>query len=140
MQKISSGCHDEDGDNTAYTVFRLIVSAMFFMHGAQKFFGLFGGIGGHGAVPFFSLFWFAGLVEVVVGLLVFFGVFTRLAALLGVIEMLVAYFLVHFPAGLNPLFNGGEVALLYLASFLVMFRYGAGKLSLEKKIRKRELF
>ena len=140
-QKIAPACQDENGNNLAYAIFRIVVSGMFFMHGAQKIFGLFGGLGPHGGtVQLGSLFWFAGLIEVAVGFLIFFGVFTRLAALFAVIEMGVAYFMVHFSHGLDPLHNGGELALLYLVSFLVMFRYGAGKLSFEKTIFKRELF
>ena len=141
MARLSPNCSDEDGNNSAYTVFKVIVSVMFFAHGAQKIFGFFGGVGGSGATAeFASLIWFAGLVEVLVGGLVFLGVFTRLAALVAVVEMLVAYFMVHFAKGINPLANGGELALMYLAAFLVISRYGAGKLSLEKKISKYELF
>jgi putative oxidoreductase len=141
IQKKAPFCRDENGENYAYAVFRIVTSAMFFMHGAQKFFGLLGGAGGSGeAAAFGSLFWFAGLIEVVVGILVFVGVFTRLAAAIAVIEMLVAFFMVHYPKGIIPLLNGGEVAVLYFAIFLIIFRYGAGKLSLEKMYCKSELF
>ena len=141
LEKISPSCHDENGDNYGYVIFRLVVSSMFFIHGAQKFFGLFGGLDGAGhSVPFGGLLWFAGLIEVVAGILVFAGVFARLGASLAAIEMFVAYFMVHFPKGLNPLHNGGELALMYFVAFLVIIRYGAGKLSVEKKYCKSELF
>lgn len=140
-QKVLPDCHDEDGNNYAYAVFRLFVASMFFMHGMQKIFGLFGGAGGAGmTVPLASLAWFAGIIEIIVGLLVFFGILTRLAAMVAIVEMAVAYFVVHLARGIMPLLNGGELALLYFAAFLVILRYGAGKLSLEKMWRKRELF
>ena len=133
VQKTSPNCQEENGNNYAYALFRLIVSGMFFAHGASKLFGLFGGLSGHGDIVHFgSLLWYAGIIEFAVGLLVFLGVFTRLAALFGMAEMFVAYFMVHFPKGFNPLNNGGELALFYFVAFLIIFRYGAGKFSLKK--------
>ncbi|EKE11253.1 MAG: DoxX family protein [uncultured bacterium] len=141
MQKISPDCRDEDGNNYPYVVFRLVVSAMFFMHGAQKIFGFFGGItGSGGTVDFAGMIWFAGLIEVVAGILIFVGIFSRLAAVVAIIEMAVAYITAHLPNGINPLLNKGELALMYLVSFLVITRYGSGKWSLEKMWRKKEIF
>lgn len=141
MQKISPLCSDENGNNYFYTVFRLVVATMFFMHGAQKIFGLFGGVNGvGGSVPFVGLFWFAGLIEIAVGTLIFAGLFTRLAAMVAIVEMISAYFIVHLAKGAVPLLNGGELAIMYLVAFLVILRYGAGKLSLEKAWWKSELF
>lgn len=141
MQKISPSCQGEDGENYFYSVFRIIISLLFFMHGAQKLFGWMGGIDGNGATPeLASLAWFAGLIEVAVGLLILLGVFTRIAALVAVIEMIVAYFVVHLQMGFNPLLNGGELALMFLVSFLIMIYYGAGKWSLEKSLNRIETF
>ncbi|KKP68660.1 MAG: DoxX family protein [Candidatus Moranbacteria bacterium GW2011_GWE1_35_17] len=141
IQKVSPVCQDEGGENYAYAIFRIVVSVLFFLHGIQKFFGLFGGIDGAGhAAELMSLAWFAGLIEVAVGIAVLIGIFTRLAAIVGFIEMLMAYFMAHFPTGLNPLLNGGELALMFAVAFLIIFRYGAGKLSLEKKYCNMERF
>ena len=109
-----------------YFVFRVIIGALFLLHGIQK-------------LPImlslsFNLMFFAGLIELLGGALVILGLFTRYVALLGAVEMLVAYFTVHLPGGLNPLTNKGELALLFLAAFLVLLAYGAGKLSLDKKM------
>lgn len=140
-EKISPNCRDEEGENHAYAIFRIVVAVMFFAHGLQKMFGLFGGVDGAGAsVVFGNLFWFAGLIEIVVGALVFLGIYTRMAALVGLVEMLVAYFVVHLASGLIPLLNGGELAIMYLVSFLVIFRYGGGKWSLEKRLSGGEWF
>lgn len=120
---------------TLYIIFRIIVGFVFFSHGAQKLFGWFGAT----AVPTINLFWFAGLIEILVGLGIFFGVLTRLAAVVGLIEMIVAFFMAHIPSGIHPLINKGEPALLFIAAFLILVSYGAGRLSLERGLFKKEL-
>ncbi|MBI4151965.1 DoxX family protein, partial [Candidatus Woesearchaeota archaeon] len=121
----------ENYKNVLYFVFRLLVGGMFFIHGAQKLFGWFGG----SKVPdMVSLMGVAGLVEFFGGLLVVLGLFTRLAALVSAVQMFVAYFMVHFSMGSwNPVANKGELALLYGAAFLVLFVYGNQKWNLEQK-------
>ena len=118
-----------------YIIFRLLVGFMFFAHGVQKF-GWFGGQ----VQPIASLMGIAGLIEVIAGLLVFFGLLTRLAAFVSAIEMLVAYVMVHAPNGWNPLINKGELALLYFAAFLILLIYGAGSWGLEKAFFRKERF
>ena len=120
-----------------YVVFRVFVGLLFFQHGAQKLLGWFGA---QGTAPMFSLFWFAGVIEVVGGLALALGVFTRLVAALGALEMVVAYFKVHNPTGLIPIVNKGELALLFLAAFLIIAVEGARKASLEMAVSKKEMF
>ena len=122
-----------------YLIFRVLVGLVFFFHGAQKLFGWFGGIGGE-SVALLSLMGLAGLIETFGGLAIILGIFTRLVSSITALEMLIAYFMVHFSQGWNPLFNGGEVVVLYFAAFLVITVYGNGKLSLEKKLWKKEFF
>ena len=118
-----------------YLVFRVLVGLMFFMHGAQKLFGWFGG----NAAELASIYGVGGVVEVVVGLAILLGFWTRLAALLGAVTMAVAYVYMHL--GINPLTSGGEKALLYLLAFLVLMKDGSGKLwSLENKVNGKERF
>jgi len=133
---------ESGGGDVYYAVFRVLVGLMFFQHGVQKIFGAFGGVGGTGqAVPdLTSLFGYAGLIELFGGLAIIFGFFTRLTALVIVIEMVVAYFMVHAPRGTFPIANGGELVVLYSASFLLMLKYGAGKWSLERGLLKKEIF
>jgi putative oxidoreductase len=123
----------------AYLVFRVLVGLGFFFHGAQKLFGLFGGTGG-GSVAIFSLMGLAGLIETIGGVAILLGIFTRLVSSITALEMLIAYFMVHFPQSWNPLLNGGEVVVLYFATFLAITVYGNGKFSLEKKLWKKEIF
>ncbi|MEK6940205.1 MAG: DoxX family protein, partial [Nanoarchaeota archaeon] len=120
-----------------YTVFRVGIGLLFFMFGVQKIFGLWGMPGG--AAPFGTLVWAAGAGELLIGLAVTLGVFTRLASLFGVIEMAVAYVMGHaLVVGWNPMVNMGTPALLFLLAFLVTLAYGAGKASLERKLLGKE--
>jgi putative oxidoreductase len=120
------------------SLLRVIVGFTFCCHGAQKLFGLFGGMGGHGAkAGVLSLLWFAGILEFFGGLLVILGLFTRPVALILCGEMAVAYFRVHAPRGLWPIVNMGELAVVYCFVFLYFFAAGAGPVSLDRIIRKR---
>ena len=124
-------------EDILYFLFRVIIGFVFFIHGAQKMFGWFGA---KGTVPLVSLMGLAGVIEVVGGLAIALGFFSRLAALGGILDMLGALFTVHFPMGWNPLINKGEPALLYLAAFLVIITYGSKKWSLEKSFLHKETF
>ena len=124
-----------------YFIFRVFAGLLFLQHGLQKLFGAFGGVAGNGQpVELFSLFGAAGLIEFIGGIAIAVGLFTRLAAFISAIEMLVAYFMVHAPNGLIPLVNQGELALLYFAAFAAITAFGAGKWSLEKALMKKEAF
>ena len=114
----------------ANLVFRLLFGLMFFLHGWGKF---------ASGMPAGTML-VAGIIEVVVGAAVFLGLFTRVAAGLGAVEMLVAYFMAHAGNGWNPLANGGELALLYFAGFLALAVLGNGKWNLEEILFKKELF
>lgn len=89
-------------------------------------------MGGHGASHFPSLFWWAGLIEMVGALLFGLGLFTRPVAFLLCGEMAVAYFMQHAPKGFWPLTNGGEYAVLYCFVFLYYVTAGAGAWSLDR--------
>jgi putative oxidoreductase len=120
------------------SLLRIVVGFAFCCHGAQKLFGVFGGMGGHGAkATALSLLWFAAIIEFFGGLLVILGLFTRPVALLLCGEMAVAYFRVHAPRGFWPITNMGELAVLYCFIFLYFFAAGPGPLSLDRMIRKR---
>ncbi|MBI2666221.1 DoxX family protein [Candidatus Woesearchaeota archaeon] len=126
----------------AYFVFRVLVGLLFLQHGVQKLFGMFGGVGSNGGtVQLMSLMGLAGVIETVVGIALVLGLFTRLLAGVAAVEMLVAFFKAHFSVGnWVPLLNKGELALLYVAVFLVVTVYGNGKWSLEEKLFKKEFF
>ena len=113
-------------------VFRIVIGALFALHGTAKLFGW--PASKSGAVPFGSWpFWWAGVIELVVGLLVALGLFARLAALLGSGAMAFAYFTEHQPDGLLPIQNGGELAALYSFAFLLLVFTGSGALAVRRE-------
>jgi len=115
-----------------YFAFRVIVGLMFLQHGAQKLFGMFGG----NQVELISLMGFAGVVEFFGGLFIAIGLFTQIAALIGGIQMLFAYFMAHSSRNWVPIMNGGELALMFFASFLILLIYGTRKFGLDNYFKK----
>jgi putative oxidoreductase len=112
----------------AYALLRVVAGLLFAVHGAQKLFGVLGGT----KMPLASLFGFAGLIELVGGLLIAIGLFTSWAAFIASGEMAVAYFMVHAKQGFWPVLNKGELAVVYCFLFLYIAcrgggRYGVGR-------------
>ena len=124
---------------TGYTrsVLRIVVGLLFSMHGWQKLFGLFGGMGGHGPSPMWTESWVGGVLETTGGALILIGLFTRAAAFVLSGEMAVAYFQKHLARGLWPLQNSGEPAVLFCFVFLYLLFAGGGPLSLDRVVRRR---
>lgn len=116
-------------------LFRIVIGFLFALHGTAKLFG-WPAVQGGGAVPVGTWpYWYAGVIELVVGLLVLLGVFTRIAALIGSGQMAYAYFTEHQPNGLWPIENGGELATLYCFSFLLIAFAGAGAFAIQGHAR-----
>lgn len=113
-----------------YFTFRVVVGLMFLQRGAQKLFGAFGG----NQVELISLLGLAGTIEFFGGLLIAVGLFAQFAALFGIFDMVGAWTLVHIKQGLIPIMNGGELALMFLVSFLIILSHGTGIWSLEKPL------
>ena len=78
----------------------------------------------------------AGLIELVGGILITLGLFTRLAAFILSGTMAVAYFYAHAPRGFYPILNQGELAVLYCFVFLYLAAAGAGPWSLDRLMRR----
>src|SRR6188472_1269825 len=91
-------------------VTRILFGVMMALHGAQKVFGLFGGLP-PGVPPFIK--WGAGLIELVGGGLIALGLFTTPAAFLVSGLMAAAYFMGHASKGFLPTVNQGELAVIY---------------------------
>ena len=111
-----------------YVLLRVVAGLLFACRGAQKLFGVFGGIGGQPgtSMPLFSLMGLAGGIELVGGLLIALGVLTSFVAFIASGEMAFAYFMQHFPRGFWPIQNGGELAVLYCFLFLYIAANGVG--------------
>jgi putative oxidoreductase len=128
----------DDWKEQVLSVLRVVVAFTFALHGCQKLFGMFGGMGGHGAaVQMWSRLWVAGVLEAFGGGLVFLGFLTRPIAFLLCGEMAVAYFTAHLPHGFWPNQNGGELAVLYCFIFLYLAAAGGGAFSLDRAIWNR---
>lgn len=116
-----------------YALLRIVAGFCFAMHGSQK---LFGWPGGKDPVELASMMGFAGIVELVGGILIMIGLVAGYAAFISSGQMAVAFFMVHIPQDWNPLVNGGELALVYCFLFLFIASRGAGIWSVDAE-RKR---
>ena len=117
-----------------FALLRIMAGIMFMMHGTQK---LFGRPGDGQTVALASMPGVAGLIEVVAGAMIAIGFLTGIAAFIASGEMAAAFFIAHAPQGLNPLMNGGELAVVYCFLFLYIATHGAGIWSVDGATRKR---
>ena len=111
-----------------YALMRIVTGFLFLWHGMQKCFGW------PEAMPPGApalIVWTAGPIELVGGLLVMIGLFTRPAAFLSSGLMACAYWMAHGTKALLPILNGGELAVLYCFVFLFIAARGGGIWSLD---------
>ena len=126
---------------TAWThaALRIVAGFLFFQHGYPK---LFGTLPGSAEVEvsreLLSILWWSGFLEVVGGLLIMVGLFTRPVAFILAGEMAVAYWMFHFgmagmnmPNGWVPVVNGGDSAIQFCFTFLYLVFAGAGAWSVD---------
>lgn len=107
---------------------RIFTGLLFLEHATQKFFAFPAPFSVH---PLPSLLVAAGVIELVVGVLVTIGLFTRLAAFIASGEMAIGYFMLHVPQGFWPAVNKGEAAILFCFVFLYLASAGAGAWSID---------
>ena len=110
----------------------MVAGFMFIAHGTQKLFNA--PPGQTGPVPVASFMGFAGTLELVGGLLILAGLFTRPTAFILSGMMAVAYFMAHAPGGFLPLVNRGELAVLYCFVFLYLAVAGGGTWSADRAL------
>jgi putative oxidoreductase len=120
-----------------YALLRIVAGLLYACHGAQKLFGVLGGVGSEPgmAAPLFSLTGLAGVIEFVGGLCIAAGLFTSVAAFVASGQMAAAYFMAHAPRGFWPIQNRGELATLFCFLFLYVAARGAGVWSLDHGLR-----
>lgn len=104
-------------------ILRIMAALLFLEHGTQK---LFGFPAPANMPPLFSLFGLQGVIEVVGGVLLALGLFTRPVAFILSGNMAVAYFMAHAPESFFPVLNNGDSAILYCFVFLYIFFAGPG--------------
>lgn len=117
---------------------RIMAGIVFIAHGIPKFYDISGGYGFFQSInlpP--ELFIPIALLEVIGGLAILFGILTRIASTLFIIEMIG----VIVSAKLSKGFIGGyEFELLLISICLTLVILGPGKVSIENYLLKREIF
>jgi putative oxidoreductase len=78
----------------------------------------------------------SGIIEAVFGLLLFFGLLTRISAFILSGEMAFAYFIAHAPQGFFPILNRGLPAVVFCFVFLYFAAAGGGPWSLDALLRR----
>ena len=114
---------------------RIITALLFIEHGTAKLLGF--PATGMPEPAVWSMFWIGGILEMIGGLLILLGGWTRWVAVLLSGEMAVAYWLYHAPKSPFPLVNQGEAAILFCFIFLMLALVGPGKWSIDEARAKR---
>lgn len=127
----------------AILVLRICLGIVFIAHGAQVAFGMFSGPGingfsqmlsGMGFKP--SAFWayLSAYTELIGGLCLILGIFTRLAAFSILVFMLVAVLKAHWSKGFFIQSGGFEYNFVIMCICLALMIAGPGKFSFFKKL------
>lgn len=111
----------------ALALLRIVSAFLFLQHGTAKFFGV-PHVAMFDNMQAMSLIGLAGALEIVGGLLLLIGLFTRPTAFVLSGFMAVAYFMAHASQGglLTPILNGGELAIMFSFVFLFLSAAGGG--------------
>ena len=115
----------------ALSLLRIAAGLMFLEHGTGKLLGFPAGLPFIDKMPT-GLLYFTGTMELVGGVLIVLGLFTRPVAFVLSGFMAAAYFMAHFPMSFFPAINMGEAALLYCFIFLYIAAVGPGPWALDK--------
>ena len=120
------------------SILRIVLAFLFIQVGSAKWFAFPAAVmPGGGTAPAGSLPWFAGVIEVVGGTLILFGLFTRPVAFILAGEMAFAYFMGHAGHGFWPVLNQGALAVIYCFLFLYYSAAGPGPWSLDALLARR---
>jgi putative oxidoreductase len=120
-----------------YFLLRFVSGLLMASAGCLILFGWFGGMPDQPSPPpMMSQTGIGGVLELVGGTLIMFGLLTRPAAFILSGMMAVAYWQFHAPAAAWPLQNQGVPAVLFCFIFLYMAARGGGEWSLDALIRR----
>jgi putative oxidoreductase len=113
------------------SMFRVVFGLLFLCHASAHLFGWPSGpAAAAGQWPYF----YAGLLELVTGVLITLGLFTRIAAFVASGVMAFAFFTQHGPTGsIIPMINNGEPAVLFCFAFFLLVFTGGGSLGLDAR-------
>ena len=79
----------------------------------------------------------SGFIELIGGILLVLGLFSRPVAFICSGEMAFAYFMAHNPRSFYPILNGGDLAVQLCFVFLYFVFAGPGPISLDALMKKR---
>lgn len=114
-----------------HAALRIVAGLLFLEHGTSKYINFPATEYFANGVEVFSLMGLAGALEIIGGLLIIIGLFTRIMAFVLAGFMAVAYFIAHAPNSFFPLQNQGDAAILFSFIFLYFSAAGAGPWSLD---------
>ena len=121
------------------SILRIVAGLLFLEHCAQKIlhFPPMPAAMAHAIPPqFLPVIMAAGVIELIGGVLITVGLFTRLAAFICAGEMAVAYWMVHFArGGWSPANNGGDPAILFCFVFLFLAAAGPGPIAISRSAK-----
>jgi putative oxidoreductase len=129
--------------DATYAVLRVMAALLLLQHALRTLFGLLqmpNATEPWEAPALLSRDWFEGTIQLVGGVLLLLGLFTRPAAFVLSGLMAAAYFIVHakwFAGSFFPIINRGELAALYCFVFLYFSTAGGGRYSLDALLRGR---
>lgn len=115
-------------------IFRIIAGLIFITAGTTKLFGVPPSPVAVPPLEVMSQIWIGAVMELVGGLLIVIGLFTRPTAFVLAGEMAVAYWQFHSPGSFWPTVNMGTSAILYCFLFLYLMVAGAGAWSVDGRI------
>ena len=118
-------------------ILRIMTGLLFLEHGTQKFLSFPAGEYAGAGWTFSNPGAYAGIIELVAGLLIAIGLFTRPAAFVASGTMAAAYFMAHAPQNFWPVNNMGDAAILYCFVFLYFVFSGPGAFSIDEARRGR---
>jgi putative oxidoreductase len=113
------------------SILRIVVGLLFLQHGLSKVFN-FPAPSPVGALS--GLLILAAFLETVGAFLFVIGAFTRIVAFVLSGEMAFAYFMGHAPRSVDPIVNGGELAVIFCFIFLYFAFVGGGPWSVDRAI------
>lgn len=114
-----------------HAALRIMTGLLFLQHGTTKLFKFPLTEYFKDGVPVASFMGFAGLLELVGGVLIVIGLFTRTIAFVLSGMMAIAYFMAHASQGFFPILNGGELAIMFCFVYLWLATAGAGPFSVD---------
>lgn len=113
-----------------FLAFRIIIGVMFASHGVTKLMNGVEGFATGMGLPL-AIAYLVAIGEIAAGASVVLGLYAKIGSLVGIIIMIGALSLAHFSTSWNIFTNKGELALVYLGCFMLIFAIGTKRWSIK---------